>query len=207
MDEVKIGDFSKPVTKAVTAAGAPKPAVDVSASPEADRFAAVETRLEAQAQETEEALHPKISYEELLKANGITKEEAAKIVDDVLFKGYYSEEISVSKRVKVSLRMRQARDTIRTMQHLEVAKPLYENHFNEVVATYSLAASLERLGRDAFDFPPKDASIEKVEEAFQNRLVYISGLPDPVLHLLFQKLGKFDDKVRVVLMEGTIENF
>jgi hypothetical protein len=206
MDEVKIGDFSKRVAEQLPA-GAPKPALDKGVSPEADRFEAVEKRLDVQAQETEEALHPKISYEELLKANGITKEEAAKIVDDVLFKGVYTEEVPVSKRVKAAFRTRNARDTIRTMQYLEVAKPIYENHFNEIVATYTLAASLERLGRDAFDFPKKDAPTDKIEEAFQNRVSYVSGLPDPVLRLLYLKLGKFDEKIRVVLSEGAIENF
>lgn len=210
-EEMKIGDFTKPlapqVKQAVATANPPTTPAMGSASPEADRLEAAEQRLAEQAVETEEALKPKVNYEEQLKAAGISTDEAAKIVDDVLFKGYYTEEVPVSKRVTVSFRTRQARDTARTMVFLEVAKPIYENHFNEVVGKHTLAASLERLGRDKFEFPAKDAPDDKVENAFQARLSYVNGLPDPVLRLLFLKLSKFDEKVRVVLQEGAIENF
>jgi len=223
MDEVKIGDFTKPVVspmQRVAAAAAAASATATSgastvstarpttaASPEAERLDATEKRLAEQAQETEEALQPKINYEEQLKAAGITKDEAARIVDNLLFKGCYAEEVPLSARVKVAFRTRQARDTARTLTYLEVVRPIYENHVNEVVSKHSLAASLERLGQDRFEFPSKDASTDKVEEAFQTRLTYINGLPDPVLRLLFLKLVKFDEKVRVVLQEGAIENF
>jgi len=208
VDEMKIGDFSKTLVPPPKPGPAPTPApTPAGASPESDRLVATEKILASEAAETEEALQPKVDYEEQLKAQKISLATAAKVVDDVLFKGHYTEEFPVSSRVKVVFRTRQARDTARTLMYLEVAKPLYENHFNEVVSKYSLAGSLEQLGTTKFKFPAADASDGDIEKAFSTRLAFVEGLPDPVLRLLLVKLNKFDEKIRVILQEGAIENF
>jgi len=218
VEEVKIGDFSQPLVERPESTAPPALAATVptvpttptgpdGTSPAADKLDAAEKRLNEKAKETEEALKPKVDYEALLKREGISMEDAAKIVDDVLFQGHYMETVQISKRISVDFRTRQAKDTARTMVYLEIAKPLYENHFSEVISKHSLAAALERVGEDKFSFPGHSATRDAIEDAFQKRLEYVNNLPDPVLRLLFVKLSKFDEKVRVVLQEGAIENF
>lgn len=208
MDEMKIGDFSQPLVDPAKAKVTPVMSPPAPGEPPSEEnLSSTELRLTQEERETEAALKPKVDYEEMLKEAGIPLEEAAQIVDAVLFKGHYSEKIKLSSRVSVVLRTRQARDTSRAFTYLEVSKPLYEQHFNEIVSKYALAASLESLGTDTFVFPPQTASADEYEAAFQKRLNYVNNLPDPVLRLLFVKSYKFDEKVRVVLQEGAIENF
>ncbi len=211
MEDVKIGDFSKPLVEPPKPSDSespePPPAALKEEEATADKLSAVEKQLEKKAEETEAALEPKLNYEAQLKEHGITMEKAAEIVDDVLFKGHYAEEMKISSRVSVVFRTRQARDTSRTLTYVEIHKPLYENNYAETISTHSLAASLERLGDDHFSFPGRQAGTSKIEDAFQERFTYVNALPDPVLRLLFIKMSKFDERVRVVLQEGAIENF
>lgn len=198
MEETRIGDFSKPLVE--------KPAAGATGDTKA-RLETAEQSLETEANTAEAALKPLKSYEERLKEAGVTKEQAADIIDAVIMKGYWSEPIKITQRVVLRLRTRSARDTRRIQDHLEVQRPVYEAHYTEVLGRMSLAASLEALGADKFAFPGKESKAEEYEAAFQTRVSYIENLADPILRLLFMKLWTFDEKIRVVLSEGTIENF
>lgn len=201
-EEIKIGDFSRPVVEKPAQAAPASPA-----SPAAERLDTLERKLETDAQSAETILQPHLTYEDRLKEIGITRDEAARLVDDVLIAGHYAEDMQITTRVKVRFRTRLYRDTQRTQSYLEVARPVYDTHYQEIVARYALAASLETLGKDHFEHPGRKAKGEAIEQAFQNRLSFVDGLPDPTLRLLFSKLFKFDQKVRVVLEEGAVENF
>ncbi len=203
MEEVRIGDFSRPLAEQP----AEKVQESAAAATTQARLENAEQRLGAQAQAAEAKLKPHLSYEERLKEFGVTKEEAAQIVDAVLLKGHYAEDIAVTPRVRLRLRTRQHRDTQRAQNYLETARPVYESHFQDIVARYALASSLEKLGKDAFAFPGRGATGEQIEMEFKTRLSYVDTLPEPTLRLLLQKLWKFDTKVAVVLQEGVIENF
>lgn len=197
MEEVKIGDFSQPII--------PKNKVD--ASPTKDRLDAAEKNLDAQAESAEAALKPIKAFEEKLKEAGVTKEQAAEIVDAVLMKGFYAEDVPLTKRISVRLRTRSARDTKRIQDYLEAQRPVYDAHYQEILARMTLASTLEKLGKDTLPFPGKDAKPDDYEQAFRARAEYVENLADPVLRLLFQKLWDFDKKIFAVLSEGTIENF
>jgi len=197
-EEVRIGDFSRPVVP-------PKKAAQ--SSPTADKLTEAETALKTEADETEKKIKPLETYEERLKEVGVTKEQAAFIVDEVLLKGCYSEEISLTSRVSVKFRTRLYRDTQRMQSYLEVSRPTYEAHYSEIVFKYSLAAALEKFGADVFKHPTKASTGDEIEKSFQTRLTYVENLPDITLRLLYTKLGRFDRKIRVCLEEGAIENF
>lgn len=199
-EEIKIGDFSKPLVEM-------KPAAQPGESPSKARLETAENSLEAEAQSAEAALKPIKSYEERLKEAGVTKEQAADIIDAVIMKGYWSEPVKVTSRISVTLRTRSARDVRRIQDYLEVQRPVYDNHYSEILGRMMLAASLEKLGKDSFSFPGKDAKDNEYETAFQQRATYIENLADPVLRLLLLKLWAFDEKIRTVLAEGTVENF
>lgn len=199
MEETRIGDFSTPLIA--------KPAAANATGDTKVRLEAAEQNLESEANAAEAALKPLKSYEERLKEVKVTKEQAADIIDSVLMKGFWSETVPVTSRINLRLRTRSARDTRRIQDYLEVARPQYDAHYNEILSRMTLAASLEQFGKDVFTFPGKDAKTEEYEEAFHKRSQYIESLADPALRLLFMKLWTFDEKIRVILSEGTIENF
>jgi len=202
MEEIRIGDFSRPLADRPLATQE-----TAGPSPTQARLEQAEKRLGAQAEEAEAKLGPQLSYEERLRDVGVGRDEAAEIVDAVLLRGFYAEDIPLTPRLKLRLRTRQYRDTQRVQSYLEVARPVYETHYQEAVSRHALAASLERLGKDGFAFPGREATGEQIEAEFKTRLAFVDGLPEPTLRLLLHKLWKFDRKIAVVLEEGAIENF
>lgn len=196
IDDAAIGDFSRSVV--------PKPA---QGSPEKDRLDQTEARLGQEATSIEKATKPLESYEEQLKEVGVSREEAAQIIDAILMQGYYAEDIHLTKRIVVRLRTRLYRDTRRTQDYIERAMPKYDNHYNEIVNRYALAASIEQLGPTKLEHPKTNASADEIEKSFENRLTFVESLIEPTLRLLFNKLYRFDLKLRVVLEEGALENF
>jgi hypothetical protein len=200
VDELRIGDFSKPV-----APGAP--AAEAQPSPTKAALDAAEKRLDADASKDEAVLKPMESYEDRLREVGVSKEEAADIIDSVLLKGHYSKEYSITKRIKVKFRTRGARDTKRATDMLESQRLTMASHYNESLGRYLLAASLESFGAEKLDHPGKGATIDDIEKAYASRLSYVENLSDPALRVLMQKLSVFDTMISTVLAEGTIENF
>ena len=196
-DDLRIGDFSRPTVDP------PK-----TASPTKERLETLENQLDAEASKDEAALKPMASYEEKLKEAGLTKDKAAEIIDAVLLKGFYAEDIKVTSKVKVRLRTRNARDTKRAQEMLEAQRFTIDAHYTETWSRLLLAASLEQFGDDKFTHPsPRKEAFEVIEMAYQDRVAYVESLPDPALRVLFGKLWKFDNRVSVALEEGSIENF
>jgi hypothetical protein len=201
-DETRIGDFSRPVVE--PAKGKPP----VAASPTKESLENMESRLEEDAQKDEAVLKPMASFEEKLKEAGLTRDKAAEIIDAVLLKGHYAEDIKITARVKTRLRTRNARDTKRAQEILEAQRFTIDTHYSEIWGRLLLAASLESFGDDKFVHPnPRKDAYEVIEKAFQERIAYVDALPDPALRILMQRLFKFDQRVSVALEEGSIENF
>jgi hypothetical protein len=197
-DDLRIGDFSRPVVEAS------KP----GASPAKERLDALEGKLEDETRQDEATLKPMASYEEKLKEAGISRDKAAEIIDAVLLKGFYAEDIKVTSKVKLRLRTRNARDTKRAQEILEAQRFTIDSHYSESWSRLLLAASMEQFGDDKFVHPnPRKEAYDVIEKAFQDRISYVESLPDPALRVLFGKLWKFDNRVSVALEEGSIENF
>lgn len=202
-DPVRVGDFSRPPVDPPkkTATGQP-------VSPTKDKLDKLDAQLEGEAQRDEAALKPMASFEEKLREAGLTREKAAEIVDAVLVKGFYAEDIKVTSTIKTRLRTRNARDTRRAQEMLEAQRFTIDAHYSEAWGRLLLAASLEAFASDRFEHPnPRKDKTELIEKAFQDRAAYVDALPDPALRILLQKLYKFDQKVAVALEEGSIENF
>jgi len=198
LDEVKIGDFSKPLVP-------PRPAGTSGSTKEVLETA--EKKLDAEATAVEAELRPMASYEERLKEVGVTREEAAKIVNAIMTKGFYSEEIPLTKTLKARFRTRSKKDTSRAQTYVETQRPMYDAHYADLMTHQLLAASLEQFGTDKFEHPDRKASSETVEKLFTDRFVYVETLADPAYRLLANKLAIFDRKISTVLEEGTVENF
>jgi hypothetical protein len=196
-DDARIGDFSRPVVDPPKA----------GTSPTKDALDHAEQKLEEAVQQDEATLKPMVSYEERLKEIGVTKVKAAEIIDAVLLKGYYAEDVAITKSIKARFRTRNSRDTKRAQEQIEAQRLTYEVHYSELLARLLLAASLERFADDVFTHLPRGSKHDAIEKAFFDRLSYVENLSDPAMRLLITKLTKFDRMISTVLEEGAIENF
>lgn len=199
-DPLAIGDFSKPIVD--------RPPAGAPVSPTEAAFKNTEARLDGEARKDEEHLQPLQTYADRLKEAGIDLVKAAKIVDEVLLKGFYAEDVQITKTIKMRLRTRSARDTRRIQDILETEAPKFDHHYRETLTRLLLAASLERFGDDKLPHPDKKTTSEDIEKMFQERIAYIDNqVSDPALRIMFAKLFKFDQMITVALEEGAIENF
>lgn len=195
-DPLAIGDFSKPIVD--------RPPT----SPTEAAFKNTEARLDGEARKDEEQLQPLQTYADRLKEAGIDLMKAAKIVDEVLLKGFYTEDVQITKTVKMRLRTRSARDTRRIQDILEAEAPKFDHHYRETLSRLLLAASLEQFGDQKLPHPEKSDKIDDIERKFQERIAYLDNqVSDPALRIMFAKLFKFDRMIAVALEEGAIENF
>ena len=196
-DDARIGDFSRPVVEM-----APQ-----GVSPTKDALEQAERKLEVATLQDEATLKPMVSYEERLKEVGVSKSKASEIIDAVLLKGYYAEDVQITKSIKARFRTRNARDTKRAQEQIEAQRLTYDVHYSEILARLLLSASIERFADDVFTHMPRGAKHDAIEKAFFDLMSYVESLSDPAMRLLITKLSKFDRMISVVLEEGSIENF
>jgi hypothetical protein len=199
-DSIAIGDFSKPLVD--------RPSASAGSSPTEASLRASEARLDSEARKDEEQLQPLQTYADRLKSAGVDLVKAAKIVDEVLLRSFYAEDIQITKTIKMRLRTRTARDTRRIQELLEAANFRFDHHYRESLTRLLLASSLERFGDDKLPHPDKKSSADDIEKMFQERIAYIDNqVSDPALRIMFAKLFKFDQMITIALEEGAIENF
>lgn len=205
MDDLKIGDFTQPV---VPTKPAPKLAPGQAAPQAKIPVGPDEVALGAEAAAVEAELVPMRTYEDQLKDAGVTREEAARIVDAIMERGFWAEDVKITKSVSARLRTRGSRDRTRAMDRVETARPAYDAHYYDLMNKLLLAASLESFGKVKFEHPARDAKPEDVEATFEIRFRYLDTvIADPAYQLLMRAFLKFEDKIRIVTQEGVVENF
>lgn len=150
---------------------------------------------------------PVEDYKKHLEEHDITAEEAARIVDDMMTKGFYEETFKLSKTRYCKLRTRSHRDTIRLQLAMEVQRPLFQESLDELQARYNMAASLSAYNGEEYYFPAPNDSQEKVDKLFDERLKAVEYMPAPLFSAVSLHLAKFDQKIIAVLRPGVAENF
>lgn len=202
MDDLKIGDFTQSVVPAKSASkAAMPPPAKIPVGPD-------EIALGAEAEAVEAELVPMRTYEDKLRDAGVTREEAAKIVDAIMMRGFWAEDVRITKSVLARLRTRGSMDRTRAINRVEAARPSYDAHYYDLMNKLLLAASLESFGAVKFAHPARDAKPDEVEAAFDARFTYLDAvIADPAYQLLLRAFLRFEDKVRVVTQEGVVENF
>ncbi len=203
MDDLNIGDFTKPVVPPARPApkAATPPPAKIPVGPD-------EVALGAEAAAVEAELVPMRTYEDLLRDAGITREEAARVVDAIMERGSWAEDVKITKTVSARLRTRNSRDRTRAMDRVETARPAYDAHYYDLMNKLLLAASLESFGAMKFDHPSRIAKTEEIEAAFETRFRYLDAvIADPAYQLLLRAFLRFEEKIRVVTQEGVVENF
>jgi hypothetical protein len=142
---------------------------------------------------------PEKTWEERLNDLGVSKEEAFKIVDEVMNKGTFTRAYAVTKKTTVEFRTRNFSDHERLQHAIEADSPQFMGTMSIIMSKYNLAASLARYGTQTFELN-KDGIPEK---AFD----FIAKLPYMVFTVLLRKLQKFDELVLTVMDDGALENF
>lgn len=189
--------FNQPAPGEPQVPAAP-PAPDSEVKAEAPRPSAPAMELDADLEVPVE--DPKEKYLKDLAALGVTKDQAATIIDAMVFQGFYEEEVQVTKKLKVKFRTRDARAADRLNEVVNKENPQFTTFLYALIANYNLAASLVGYGPHAFD--------PSTDEGFEKTLRYVkSRIPLPVFQLLVTKLSQFDEKLTTIMRDGCVENF
>lgn len=168
---------------------------------------AVEEALNSDVTETGAVADKALTYEDILKEVGLTREKAYAILDAVLIEDYYEEVVDLTPRVSATFRTRSYRDTVRYHQNLEKFQPRYMMERDEITLRYNLAASLVAFRGQEFAHPHPTKDRDAADKAFEVRLDYIESLPEGTVNRLCNELHKFDKRVYAALNEGSVEFF
>ena len=152
----------------------------------------------------------KTPYEEWLEEIAeakLSREEAARIVDSILTKGFYEESYRVNKTL-FTLRTRSTADADRTMEIIHDQRPSSTAHYSHLVSRINTASSLSKFGSTSFSHtPPAQNNRATLDLEWKERYRFITALPSPVFYLLSQILQRFDSKVTLAGDARSIENF
>lgn len=138
-------------------------------------------------------------YVEDLRTYELTIDDAAKIVDSIVTKFAYEEVVPVTRKLRVVLKTRTSEANLYLNDLLAEIKPQHDSTYFTVIAQANLAASLVRYGDHKLDPDTK--------EGFAASVRFMKKIPGPLFALLLEKLNRFDEKMKVVMREGCIENF
>lgn len=149
----------------------------------------------------EQALTPAELYRKRLAEADISLEEASRVFDDMIAKGYYEKRVMIKGREAV-FRTRTYEDHLRSVSAVEVANPKYAATQQELQSRFNLAASLASWAGTTFKTPSGDP-----EKEFASTMTAIRRMPAPIYALLLGELSKFDAKMFLIFSEGAVENF
>lgn len=208
----RIGEFTRPSdprakeAKSETEQEVEQKEAEGTAPPASDTEKAAKARLSLY-EEMQNGLKPITDYKAYLKELEIDEGEAARIVDELLSKGYYQESFEISKKLSVMFRTREQRDTVRLQMAVQVQRPLYTDAMDELMTRYNMAASLAAYGRETFKFPAEKSTDDDASKGFDERLAFVERLSTPIFSRLSVALARFDRKISAVMREGVAENF
>jgi hypothetical protein len=147
-------------------------------------------------------------WQKLLKDAKLSEDEALRIVDQVLQKGWWEREYLLwGGRLKVVLRSRDVQHRMRLRQALDAVLDKTDFTVSNVVCRCNTAGSLSSYQGRPLAFAPPDATRDKIEEAYQSREEFVSRLPDPVYEQITAALAHFDLWTMAAFAEGAAQGF
>jgi len=194
-----IGSYKDPAK-----AGTPNASVD---SPAVKLAEGVQNEIKKDIEDNKQGAVKAQGYQEILEEAEISIQKAHAIVDDLLTKGYYEEDIKITKTTYVTFKTRTQADYRRYLRALEVVGPKFIDEQQEIQLRYFLAASLVSFKGQKFETDKSNGRDDGVSDAFNKKLDWLNNQPDSLVTLLAVKLSKFDRMVKVVMSEGVVENF
>ena len=150
---------------------------------------------------------PQEQWKEELELDGVTPEDAAKILDAVITNGMYEETYRMGKLI-VKMRTRNTSDADRVIEAIQDFKPETNGTLSHLIARMNLAASISTFGEKEFNFTtPNDGNRDQLEVEFTERYNFLSNIPSQLFFSLTQVLEKFDRRVQLACDPRAIENF
>lgn len=198
-----VGSYGDPRKKAPAVEDKPVSALTAAKS----MAEGLQEEIKRDVEETKETAVKAKGYKEILEEAEISLQKARAIVDDILTKGYYEEDIQITKNSFVTFRTRTHADYRRYLRALEAVTPKFIDEQQEIQLRYFLAASLVAFKGQTFEHPKNKTSENAAEDMFDKRLSWITEQPDTLINLLAIKLNKFDRDIKIVMSEGVVENF
>jgi hypothetical protein len=159
------------------------------------------------AKESEEKAAPQ-TWEDRIKAAGLTEDQAYVILNAILDNNFFSKEFSLfGGKLKVTFRTRDsyARQRIaNALDELRTNDPIV--HF-QTRMRLSLAGSLLTYRSTTFTHPNTRTDIAAYTAAFNERLTFLDNLADPILDALYPLLSQFDTWTYAALSNGAPTSF
>ena len=142
-------------------------------------------------------------YRESLKSINVDSDEAAEILDAIMFdKNGYVEPFVIKgakRELHGALRTRQAADGDRLLQEMVRHHPMAPAMKDQLTAQYNLADSIHRFGDSSF--------VHESEEDHEKNLEWVRSLTGPIYEILTRVLADFDYKITVICQKAAVENF
>jgi hypothetical protein len=117
-------------------------------------------------------------------------EDLAKVLDELIFSGEYTEEVTIKNKLKVSFRTRTAEET------MHVSRMLDSQDF-KLLTTMQEQRAYNNLLRSLTSYQGKDLSKMEMEEKGK----FIRRLPTSIIAVLSDSLAEFDRKVDLAARE------
>jgi hypothetical protein len=138
-----------------------------------------------QVTQSQEAAKEVVNESDDVKADSkYDPEELARIFDEIIFAGEYSEEVSIRGRLRVVFRTR-------TSEEIDQISRVIDGTQANLIATLSEKRAILNLQYALAWYQSENLSAAKVED----RAAFLGKLPGPVVGALLNALGEFDAKV------------
>lgn len=170
-----------------------------------------DTSVEAQAPAAAPEPPPKAPldrWREAITKAGLTEEQAHRILDAIVEKGFYQQEFRVFHgRIRVMLRTRDSSTLRRIADVLDMARTNDPRVHQQLTSRVLLIDSLASYQTQKFEFATANDGSERVQSYFDTRARFVDTLPATVYDALCGALYKFDQAVLAATSEGDTEAF
>ena len=147
----------------------------------AQQVLAAATQVTQTQQEEKETNEVKADTESVPKYDS---EELARIFDEIIFSGEYSEEVMIRGRLRVVFRTR-------TSEEIDQISRIIDGTQANLIATLSEKRSILNLQYALAWYQSENLAASKTED----RAAFLRKLPGPIVGALLDALGEFDTKV------------
>jgi hypothetical protein len=174
---------------------------------------APEIPIEQQAQEKAEELAdeyystPTDLWRQECELLGLSRTEAASVLDSVMSRGFYEESYKIAGKV-FKIRTRTTVDGDRLIEMLRELRPDNNAVLTHLIARINLASSLSTFGGTVYAHTyPADDNREILDAEWKERWNATTAFPQPIFLALTQTLQIFDEKVALACDARALENF
>lgn len=133
--------------------------------------------------------------EDAQKKPQFDQNELAKIFDEIIFSGVYSEQVVIKGKLRITLRTRTAEETEEITSKIDATAANLISTLNEKKAVLNIYYAMT-------SYQGKDIGMMKLEE----REKFVNRIPAPIIGAIVNALTKFDTKVYEACKDGE-ENF